>query len=99
MIDAIWEWVIVLAVILILFGNAKKIPEFARNLGRASGEFKKGQAEIQNEITKMTNPENNVNNPDLNSRIMETASSMGIDTRNKSIDQVKKELSEKLKTE
>ena len=35
------ELLIVLAVILLLFG-AKKLPEMARSLGKAKGEFKKG---------------------------------------------------------
>ena len=40
----IWQVVIVLIVLAVLFG-AKKIPELARSLGKAKGEFKKGLAE------------------------------------------------------
>jgi len=35
------EWFIILGVIVLLFG-AKKLPELARSMGKASGEFKKG---------------------------------------------------------
>lgn len=35
------EWLIILVVVVLLFG-AKKLPEFARSLGRSSSEFKKG---------------------------------------------------------
>lgn len=35
------EWLIILVVVILLFG-AKKLPEFARSLGRSSSEFKKG---------------------------------------------------------
>jgi sec-independent protein translocase protein TatA len=35
------EFLIVAAVVMLLFG-AKKLPEFARSLGKAKGEFKKG---------------------------------------------------------
>jgi sec-independent protein translocase protein TatA len=35
------EWLIVLGVIVLLFG-AKKLPELARSMGKASSEFKKG---------------------------------------------------------
>ena len=35
------EWLVVLGIIVLLFG-AKKLPELARSMGKASGEFKKG---------------------------------------------------------
>ncbi len=40
----IWQVVIVILIIAVLFG-AKKIPELARSLGKAKGEFKKGLVE------------------------------------------------------
>ncbi len=44
------EWIIVIvAIILFLFG-AKKIPELARGLGKASGEFNKGKYLVQREM-------------------------------------------------
>jgi len=52
MIGNIWDWAIVIVVALLLFGGASKLPEFFRSLGRASGEFKRGQMEIQKEIEK-----------------------------------------------
>ena len=42
------EILIIVVVVLILFG-AKKIPELARSLGRASYEFKKAKDDIVNE--------------------------------------------------
>ena len=39
-----WQLLIVDAVIALLFGGSK-IPELARSLGKAKGEFKKGLAE------------------------------------------------------
>ena len=39
-----WQVLICVAVIALLFGG-KKIPELARSLGKAKGEFKKGLAE------------------------------------------------------
>ena len=39
-----WQLLIVVAVIALLFGGSK-IPELARSLGKAKGEFKKGIAE------------------------------------------------------
>jgi sec-independent protein translocase protein TatA len=40
-----WELVVILFVILILFGG-KRLPEFARNLGRGVREFKKASQGI-----------------------------------------------------
>ncbi len=53
MIGSIWDWIIVIAVVLILFGGASKIPELFRALGRAVGEFRKGQMEVEREIRQM----------------------------------------------
>jgi sec-independent protein translocase protein TatA len=43
-----WQVIIVIAVVVILFG-AKKIPELARSLGKAKGEFKKGLVDGEKE--------------------------------------------------
>ena len=43
-----WQLLIVVAVIALLFGGGK-IPELARSLGKAKGEFKKGLAEGEKE--------------------------------------------------
>ena len=43
-----WQILICIAVVALLFG-AKKIPEIARSLGRAKGEFKKGLLEGETE--------------------------------------------------
>ncbi len=44
-----WELVVILFVILVLFGG-KKLPEFARNLGKGLREFKKASQGIVDEI-------------------------------------------------
>ncbi len=43
------EILVIVIIILVLFG-AKKIPELARSLGRASYEFKKAKEDIINEV-------------------------------------------------
>ena len=45
----VWEVVVIIAVIILLFG-AKKIPEIASALGKALKEFKKASKEIQDEV-------------------------------------------------
>jgi sec-independent protein translocase protein TatA len=45
------ELVLVLIVILVLFG-AKRIPEFAKGLGKGINEFKKASREVTDEIER-----------------------------------------------
>jgi len=46
------EWILILLVVLLLFG-ARRIPDIARALGRASHEFKKAKNEIANETDEL----------------------------------------------
>lgn len=46
------EIVLILLVVGILFFGSEKITDFARSMGRASGEFKKGKQDIENELKK-----------------------------------------------
>jgi len=46
-----WEWVLIVLAVILLFG-AKKIPEFARGLGRGIREFKDATKEIKDNIEK-----------------------------------------------
>jgi len=50
-----YEWLIVLAVIALLFGGAK-LPKLARSLGSAKGEFEKGLKEGE-KAAKSVSPE------------------------------------------
>lgn len=56
----VWQVLIIVILIAVLFG-AKKIPELARSLGKAKGEFKKGliegeKAELEAEKKEETEP-------------------------------------------
>jgi sec-independent protein translocase protein TatA len=46
-----WEWIILLIIValLLLFGPTK-LPEFARSIGRAMGEFRRGKAQVEREL-------------------------------------------------
>ena len=48
-----WEWIILLAVVLLLFGS-KKLPELARGLGQSITNFKSGLKEGQEDETETT---------------------------------------------
>ncbi|MBR0197308.1 MAG: twin-arginine translocase TatA/TatE family subunit [Kiritimatiellae bacterium] len=47
-----WQVLICIVIAVALFGGAKKIPEIARSLGKAKGEFKKGLKEGDDEASK-----------------------------------------------
>jgi sec-independent protein translocase protein TatA len=47
------EIILILVIFLLLFG-AKRLPEFARSLGKSLREFKKATNEISNEIEDAT---------------------------------------------
>ena len=44
------EWIVVIVVIILFLFGAKKIPELARGLGKASGEFNRGKYLVQREM-------------------------------------------------
>lgn len=48
-----WEWIIILALVVLLFG-AKKLPELARGLGKSITNFKSGLNEAQIEEDDVT---------------------------------------------
>ena len=46
------EIILILLVVGVLFFGSEKITAFARSIGRASGEFKKGKREVEAELLK-----------------------------------------------
>lgn len=84
--------IIVLAIVFILFG-AKKLPELARSLGRAKGEFERGKMEIERELKEEKSKEVKKEEKD----IVKAARDLGIDTEGKSEEELKKEIAEAVK--
>jgi len=70
--------ILVVGVVLLLFGS-KKIPDLARSFGKARGEFKKGQEEIDAELKK----------PSEREKLEQAAESFGIATEGKSDDELR----------
>ena len=54
------EIILIFAVVLVLFG-CKKLPEFARGLGKGLREFKKATKEIKDEIESSTEETKDIN--------------------------------------
>jgi sec-independent protein translocase protein TatA len=47
------EWLIVIVIVVVIIFGASKIPDLAKSLGRASGEFRKGKVKAELEVRKM----------------------------------------------
>ncbi|MEM0128374.1 MAG: twin-arginine translocase TatA/TatE family subunit [Thermoplasmatales archaeon] len=60
MLDSPTDWIIFIVVVLVILGGSRKIPELAKALGRAMGEFRKGRLEVEKEINEAIKTENNV---------------------------------------
>ena len=95
--DSPIDWIIIIAVVLVLFGSTKKIPEFARNIGRATGEFKRGQMELKNELAKAMNGSENAVKKETDYN--QIARDLGIDPENKSKDELLSEIKGKINSE
>ena len=105
-----WEWIIigVVAVVIILWGPAK-IPEFARALGRAKGEFSKASKEFTDAANAVatepattppaaaTQPKQTQTLKSIDEVLLETAKNLGIPTEGKTREQISQEISTKLK--
>lgn len=48
------EIIIIVLVVAVLFFGSGKITEFAKSLGRVTGEFKKGKKEVEEELKDVT---------------------------------------------
>ena len=96
-----WEWIIigVVAIVIIMWGPAK-IPEFAKALGKAKGEFNKASKEMTDAANADT-PTANAPVPakKLTSKdelLMETAQKLGISTDGKTREELTEEISIKV---
>jgi len=82
-----WIWLIIIGGIVI-FG-AKKIPEIARSMGKAKGEFEKGQIEGAKEVKTLLSS-------DDRTKLVKAAESMGIETEGLSTEQLKEAINKAL---
>ena len=49
------EWIFIIIIAIVLIFGAKKIPDFARGLGRATTEYHKGREGARRELDKIKN--------------------------------------------
>lgn len=55
------EWIFIIIVAVIFIFGAKKIPELAKTLGKAKGEFEKGKIEAEKELKDFKDKESKSN--------------------------------------
>ena len=91
-----WEIVLIVVAIIVLFG-ASKIPELARSLGRATGEFKKAKEETERELRDV---ERSIKEgkpiEEKSSKIKQMARDLGIVAEGKSDEQLLDEIKKKM---
>ena len=91
--------ILLILVIIIIFFGANKIPELARSLGKATGEFKKAKQESELEMKDLEKSlKENKSPTDNSSRIKTMAKDLGIATEGKSDEQLLDEIQKKMPT-
>lgn len=86
-----WEWaVIILVIVAILIWGPKKIPDLARALGQARGEFERATKEYTTFPPKPAEATGD-------DALVETARKLGISTEGKTKEQISQEIIEKAK--
>jgi len=71
------EWIFIIAIVAIIIFGAKKIPELARSLGKASSEYEKAKAMAANELEKIKGM--GVTTSNDSEKLREVAATLGID--------------------
>lgn len=89
-----WEWILIIVVLMaLLVWGPKRIPELARSLGQARGEFERASRET---VKNPPKKEKEVSGDDA---LIETAKKLGINTEGKTMDEISEEIVEKFKGE
>ena len=90
-----WIW-IVLAVGIFLVGT-DKLPELARNLGKAMGEFQKSKSDFEREVKSYSEFETTAPSKSVSKyELQKSASALGIDATTKNEDQLREAIQRKL---
>ena len=92
------EWIIIIFVALIVLLGTNRLPEVTRKLGKAVGEYKKAKNDVQKQFKDFSNSNLDVMGPVENEKQkLETiAKSLGIDSTNKSEEELRKIISTKI---
>ena len=89
------EWIIIVLIIVVLFFGARKIPELARSLGKASSEFQK--ARIDSKKTLETDIDKSAQKSVDREKLESIAETLGVDYSNKNDQDLKNSIEFELK--
>jgi len=87
------EWIILLIIValLLLFGPSK-LPEFARAIGRAWGEFRKGKMEVEREIRQEFAREEGGEATATNDEVLKAARELSVPTEGRDFREIRLEI-------
>jgi sec-independent protein translocase protein TatA len=86
------EWIIIIAIIVVVIFGAKKVPEIARSFGRATTEYEKAKIEAKKELQRVkdlgttTTTETNVQDRE---KLESVANTLGINHSEMSDDELR----------
>lgn len=82
------EWIILIVVVVLVFFGVKKIPELARNFGRASVEYKKAKIEAERGVERLRKPGAAIS--EEREKLEQIADTLGIDYLNMTDEEMRK---------
>ncbi|MFH1327853.1 MAG: twin-arginine translocase TatA/TatE family subunit [Candidatus Bathyarchaeota archaeon] len=92
------EWIIIRVIIVVVLFGAKKIPDLARSIGRATGELERGKQEIQREIREAAKaPSIDIGSDTEKEKLVKIAKDLNIATEGKSVAELKEEIAKAMK--
>lgn len=92
------EWIIIIFVALIVLLGTNRLPEVTKKLGKAVGEYNKTKNDVQKQFTDFSSSNLDVQGPVENERqkLDSIAKSLGINSKNKTDDEIRFAISEKI---
>ncbi len=91
------EWIIIILVIVVIFFGAKKIPEIARSMGRATSEFQRARVEAKKALANETSNQEKSQQIIDREKLESIAETLGVDYSNKDDQDLKNAIDEELK--
>lgn len=87
------EWIFILVAIAVIFFGAKKIPELARSMGKASAEYERSRIDAERELREYKGKRME------REKLNEIAKALGLESEDKSDDELRLEIEKAIKKE